>query len=62
MRVVDPLVDPELIVPLMEGLHGDLLPRDDHADELLSVKLHSFDSAVSHALSEWEKSEPLAAR
>jgi len=54
--------DPELIVPLMEGLHGDLLPRDDHADELLSVKLHSFDSAVSHALGEWEKSEPLAAR
>ncbi len=54
--------DPELVVPLMEGLHGDLLPRDDHADELLSVNLHSFDSAVAHALREWENSEPLAAR
>jgi uncharacterized protein YbjT (DUF2867 family) len=54
--------DPELILPLMEGLHGDLLPGDDHADDLLSVHLHSFASAVEHALGEWEKSEPLAAR
>jgi hypothetical protein len=54
--------DPELVVPLMEGLQGDLLPVDDHAAELLGVRLHSFDSAVEHALREWERVEPLAAR
>jgi uncharacterized protein YbjT (DUF2867 family) len=54
--------DPELVVPLMESLQGDLLPADDHAAELLGVELHSFDSAVEHALGEWEESEPLAAR
>jgi uncharacterized protein YbjT (DUF2867 family) len=54
--------DPELIVPLMEGLQGDLLPADERAAELLNVHLHSFDSAVEHALAEWERSEPLAAR
>jgi uncharacterized protein YbjT (DUF2867 family) len=54
--------DPELVVPLMEGLQGDLLPADDRAAELLGVRLHSFDSAVEHALAEWERSEPLAAR
>jgi uncharacterized protein YbjT (DUF2867 family) len=54
--------DPELVVPLMEGLQGDLLPADDHAAELLGVPLHSFESAVENALREWERSEPLAAR
>ncbi len=54
--------DPELVVPLMESLQGDLLPRDDHVAELLSVDLHSYESAVAHALGEWEMSEPLAAR
>jgi hypothetical protein len=54
--------DPELVLPLMESLQGDLLAADDHAAELLNVKLHSFDSAVEHALGEWEESEPLAAR
>jgi uncharacterized protein YbjT (DUF2867 family) len=54
--------DPELVVPLMEGLQGDLLPADDHAAELLNVRLHSFDSAVENALSDWERLEPLAAR
>jgi uncharacterized protein YbjT (DUF2867 family) len=54
--------DPELVVPLMEGLQGDLLPADDHAAELLDVRLHSFDSAVENALSDWERLEPLAAR
>lgn len=54
--------DPDLVVPLMESLHGDLLPADDHADELLGVRLHSFDAAVEHALGEWEASERLAAR
>ena len=54
--------DPELVVPLMEGLQGDLLARDDRAAERLGVALHSFDSAVEHALAEWERAEPLAAR
>jgi len=54
--------DPELVLPLMEGLQGDLLAADDHAAELFGVQLHSFDSAVEHALAEWEKFEPLAAR
>jgi uncharacterized protein YbjT (DUF2867 family) len=54
--------DPEFVTALMESLEGDLLPADDHAAELLDVHLHSFDSAVEHALSEWEQSEPLAAR
>lgn len=54
--------EPELVLPLMEGLQGDLLPREDHAAELLGVRLHTFDSAVEHALAEWERGEPLAAR
>jgi uncharacterized protein YbjT (DUF2867 family) len=54
--------DPELVLPLMESLQRDLLAADDHAAELLDVHLHSFDSAVEHALNEWEQSEPLAAR
>jgi uncharacterized protein YbjT (DUF2867 family) len=54
--------DPELVLALMEGLRGDLLAGDDDAAEMLGVELHSFDSAVEHALSEWERFEPLAAR
>jgi uncharacterized protein YbjT (DUF2867 family) len=54
--------DPELIGPLMEGLETDLLARDARAAELLGVHLHSFDSAVEHALRQWEAAEPLAAR
>jgi uncharacterized protein YbjT (DUF2867 family) len=54
--------EPELVLPLMEGLGGDLLPADDHAGKLFEVELHSFESAVEHALGEWEASEPLAAR
>jgi uncharacterized protein YbjT (DUF2867 family) len=54
--------DPELVLPLMEGLQGDLVPADDHAAELLGVRLHSFEAAVEHALAEWERSERLAAR
>ena len=50
------------VLPLMESLHSDLLPADDHAAELLGVRLHSFDSAVEHSLGEWERSEPLASR
>ncbi len=54
--------DPELVLPLMEGLQGDLLPTADHAAELLGVRLHSFDAAVEYALAEWEQAERLAAR
>jgi uncharacterized protein YbjT (DUF2867 family) len=54
--------EPELIGPLMEGLAGDLLPRDDAAFEIFGVRLHSFDAAVERALREWEAAEPLRAR
>jgi uncharacterized protein YbjT (DUF2867 family) len=54
--------DPDLILPLMEGLETDLLPRDDLAAELLGVHTHHFDAAVEHALRDWEAVEPLAAR
>ena len=54
--------DPELIAPLMAGLEGDLLPRDDRAAGLMGVRLHTFPAAVEHALREWEAIEPLAAR
>lgn len=54
--------DPALIGPLMAGLDGDLLPRDDRAARLLEVRLHSLDAAIEHALAEWEASESLAAR
>ena len=54
--------DPELVLPLMEGLTGDLLPADDLAERLMGVRMHSFDSAVEHALREWESTQPLAAR
>jgi len=54
--------DPELVVALMEGLQGDLLPAEHRAAELLGVRLHSFDAAAEHALAEWLQTEPLAAR
>ena len=60
--------DPELTTALMESLQGDLLPggidgvAHEQAAALLGVELHSFDSAVEHALREWEETEPLAAR
>ena len=60
--------DPELTTALMESLQGDLLPggidgvAHEQAAALLGVDLHSFDSAVEHALREWEETEPLAAR
>ncbi|HXQ00802.1 MAG TPA: NAD(P)H-binding protein [Solirubrobacteraceae bacterium] len=53
---------PELVLPLMEGLTGDLLPVGEDPAEILGVTLHSFDAAVEHALHEWEKVEELAAR
>jgi hypothetical protein len=53
---------PELIEPLMESLATDLLPRNDDAIRLLGVRLHRLDAAIEHALGEWERTEPLAAR
>jgi uncharacterized protein YbjT (DUF2867 family) len=52
----------ELVGPLMAGLDGDLLPRDDSARELLGVRLHSLDAAIERSLREWEAVEELAAR
>ena len=54
--------DVGLIRPLMEGLEGDLLPSHDDAAEVLGIRLHTLDAAIEHALGEWERSEPLAAR
>ncbi|MEI6792403.1 MAG: NAD(P)H-binding protein [Actinomycetes bacterium] len=52
----------ELVGPLMAGLSGDLLADDAAARELFDVRLHRLESAISNALRQWEKSEPLAAR
>jgi uncharacterized protein YbjT (DUF2867 family) len=54
--------DPELILPLMESLEYDLVARNNHAAELLGVRLHSLDRAIEHALRKWEADEPLVAR
>jgi uncharacterized protein YbjT (DUF2867 family) len=54
--------DADFIAPLMYSLDTDLLPSDDRARELLKVRLHSLNAAIEHALAEWERSEPLAAR
>ncbi|HEU4976577.1 MAG TPA: NAD(P)H-binding protein [Baekduia sp.] len=54
--------DHGLIGPLMEGLEGDLLPRDDSAPGLLGVRLHRLDAAIERALRDWEAVEPLRGR
>jgi uncharacterized protein YbjT (DUF2867 family) len=54
--------DPELIGPLMAGLEGDLLPRDNGAQALFGVRLHHVDAAIERALREWEATEPLTGR
>lgn len=54
--------DHELVGPLMESLGEDLIARDSRAAELLGVRLHSLDSAIEHALRDWEAVEQLAAR
>jgi uncharacterized protein YbjT (DUF2867 family) len=53
---------PELIEPLMESLATDLLPSNPLVSDVLDIRLHSLDSAIEHALADWERSEPLAAR
>jgi nucleoside-diphosphate-sugar epimerase len=52
----------ELVGPLMESLDTDLLPRQVEAAALLGVRRHSLDAAIEHALADWEREEPLAAR
>ena len=52
----------ELVGPLMESLDTDLLPGADQAAQVLGVRLHTLDAAIEHALAEWERDEPLAAR
>ncbi|MDQ6804881.1 MAG: NAD(P)H-binding protein [Actinomycetota bacterium] len=54
--------DHALVGPLMESLGDDLLPRDERAAKLLGVRMHSLDSAIEHALREWESGERLIAR
>ena len=54
--------DHALIGPLMEGLSGDLLPRDTRAPGLLGVRLHRLDAAIERALRDWESVEELRAR
>lgn len=54
--------DHALIGPLMEGLEGDLLPRDARAAPLLGVRLHRLDAAIERALRDWEATEELRAR
>lgn len=53
---------PELVRPLMESLAHDLLPRDDAAAALYDLKPRPLNRSIEHALAEWERSEPLAAR
>ena len=53
---------PELVLPLLESLQHDLLPRDDAARRLYGLRPRSFDRAVDHALRDWERTRPLAAR
>ena len=52
----------ELVGPLMESLDTDLLPGADQAAPVLGVRLHPLDAAIEHALADWERDEPLAAR
>lgn len=54
--------DDALVLPLMGGLSGDLIARDDRWTSLLQVRPHHFRSSVEHALREWERTEPLRAR
>jgi uncharacterized protein YbjT (DUF2867 family) len=55
--------DPALILPLMESLEHDLLPREgDDAAAAFGVPLHGFDAAVERALRDWERTEELAGR
>jgi uncharacterized protein YbjT (DUF2867 family) len=52
----------ELLGPLMDSLETDLLADDAPARLAFGVALHSFDSAVEHALREWDELTERAAR
>jgi uncharacterized protein YbjT (DUF2867 family) len=52
----------ELVRPLMESLEHDLLPRSDEARVLYGLTPRRLARAIDHALAEWERTEPLAAR
>jgi uncharacterized protein YbjT (DUF2867 family) len=54
--------DHALVGPLMESLAHDLLPTGLDAATSLGVRVHSLDAAIEHALREWERFEPLAAK
>jgi uncharacterized protein YbjT (DUF2867 family) len=54
--------DSDLVLPLMESLACEMPVGQARAAQMLGVSLHSFDAAVEHALAEWERREPLAAR
>ncbi len=54
--------DEALILPLMGGLTGDLLARDDSWRTILDVRPHRFSHSVNRALLELERVEPLRAR
>jgi uncharacterized protein YbjT (DUF2867 family) len=54
--------DPELILPLMESLETDLLATGPLAADQLSVRLHTLDAAIEHALGDWERTAHLRAR
>ena len=49
----------ETVVPVRISLVPIVSPL---TAELFGVRLHSFDSAVEHALRVWEEFEPLSAR
>lgn len=63
-RLVSVIADEDhaLVGPLMEGLATDLLPREPDATELLTIRRHTLDAAIEHALRTWEATEPLSAR
>jgi hypothetical protein len=58
--------DADLVRALMGSLSADVLPRSDRAakemEELYGIKPLPFGRAVSRALADWERDEPLAAR
>lgn len=54
--------DPDLVIPLMESLACEMPQADGRIAAQLGVTMHSFQAAVEHALGEWERTEPLAAR
>jgi uncharacterized protein YbjT (DUF2867 family) len=52
----------ELVRPLMESLEHDLLPRNEDAQRIYGIAPHPFERALDHALRDWERAGPLAAR